>query len=104
MELGQGELENVVLLIIVSVMLAAASVVIKKTKTPQHNSILTGNMYYEEIMDTISESRFLHVCRMDKTTFIKFVEFLKVHGELEDSKSICAGEKVMIFMSLLKVM
>jgi hypothetical protein len=62
-------------------------------------------MYYEEIMDTISASRFLNVCRMDKkAAFLKSVEFLKVHEELEDSKSFCAGEKVMIFISLLKGM
>jgi hypothetical protein len=66
MELGKEELEYVVVLIFVSVMLIAASVVIKIKKTPQHNPILTGNMYYEEIMDTISASSFLHVYRMNK--------------------------------------
>ena len=30
---------------------------------PQHDSLLTGNLYYEELMQTPSEARFLYCVR-----------------------------------------
>jgi hypothetical protein len=38
----------------------------------QHDSLLTGDMYYDELMNTDNPSRFLIVSRMNKATFITF--------------------------------
>ncbi len=103
MEYKVNELEIVLVIVIISVMLTVANVVLKTEKTPQHDSILSGKMYYRELMETLNTNRFLHACRMDKQTFELLLIFLKQHGDLKDWKSICAGEKLMIFISLLKV-
>jgi hypothetical protein len=65
---------------------------------PQHDSILTGKLYYEELMNTANESRFRTAARMDKETFIKLLNRLKNQGGLEDSKKVSAGEKLMTFI------
>jgi hypothetical protein len=57
---------------------------------PQHNSMLTGALYYEEIMATVDENRFLHVARMDKATFILLKDLLMGIRGLLDSLHICA--------------
>ena len=38
---------------------------------PQHDSVLTGHMYYLELIDTENEGRFHNVARMNKPTFFK---------------------------------
>jgi hypothetical protein len=57
---------------------------------PQHNSMLTGALYYEEIMATVDENRFLHVARMDKATFILLKDLLMGIRGLLDFLYICA--------------
>ena len=42
-------------------------------KTPQHTSILTGAKYFEEVMESESEARFLTVARMPKAIFQLFL-------------------------------
>jgi hypothetical protein len=68
---------------------------------PQHDSLLNGQMYYDELMNTDNPSRFLTVSRMDKITFITFLAFLREHGDLRNFRSICAGQKLMIFLHTL---
>jgi len=67
----------------------------------QHDSILTGELYYNELIDTSNTARFRNVVRMDKPTFLKLVSLLKTTGELMDSLTICAGQKIMIFIHAL---
>ena len=73
----------------------------RRASIPQHDSILTGKMYYEEVMTTRNSSRFLDVTRMTKETFCKLKVLLMAEG-LKDSKKLCAGEKMMIFLQVLK--
>ena len=47
-------------------------------KTPQHTSILTWAKYFEEVMESESEARFLTVARMPKAIFQLF--FLEAAG------------------------
>ena len=55
----------------------------------QHNSLLTGDLYYKEIMATINVNRFLQVARMDKETFLMLKGMLMNVGDLKDSLYIC---------------
>ena len=68
---------------------------------PQHNSIRTGAMLYQELIDTRSEPRFRTDARMDKPTFLKLRGVLVQHGGLKDGRRICAGQKIFIFLSTL---
>lgn len=95
-------IESILCVICFVMMLVAANTTVVKEKYKQHNSILTGKLYYEEIMNTSNQNRFLHVTLMDKETFVKLMALLKEKGGLKNSRKICAGEKLMIFLSLLK--
>lgn len=68
---------------------------------PQHDSVLTGRLYYREIMKSRSHNRFSNVVRMDKETFLLLKDFLCHHGGLQRSPSINIGQKVMIFIHVL---
>jgi hypothetical protein len=68
---------------------------------PEHTSVLTGAMYYRELMDSDSGPRFLNACRMYKPTFIRLLHLLKEEGGLQSSKRMVAGEKIMIFIHTL---
>jgi hypothetical protein len=69
---------------------------------PCYTSILTGDMYFKELMDAENESRFRSAVRMDKVTFIRLVRLLSgPRGGMSSSRNISIGEKVMIFMNLL---
>ena len=85
-------------------MLIAALVlpfVLKEDPIPQHTSVLTGSLYYSELMDTPSVNRFQQVARMDKETFLSLIAFLADFGRLQSSDMISVGEKVMIFIHVL---
>lgn len=69
---------------------------------PYHDSILTGQLRYNEILNSENPHRFLDECRMSKSVFILFVDFMRERGLLSDSMHICAGQKIMIFLTLLK--
>ena len=71
-------------------------------KTIQHNSALSGRDYYNEVMNSMSWRRFLNVTRMKKPCFIALLVKLKQTGGLRGTRHICAGEKLMIFLTLLK--
>jgi hypothetical protein len=75
--------------------------------TVQHNSVLTGHLYYREIMDTLNVARFRDATRMDKATFGKLLDLLTRDEDgsaLEDSFgrrcAISAGEKLLTFLQL----
>lgn len=72
---------------------------------PYHDSIRTGEIYCEELMNTRNEKRFMDVLRMKKPTFIKLVEFLSnqpMPYQLISSVNISAGQKLMIYITALK--
>jgi hypothetical protein len=75
----------------------------KHDPIPHHNSALTGNMYYEETMNTNSVPYFLEVTRMDRETFIKLETLLTTgNRRLTGFDTICTGEKIMIYIQVLK--
>ena len=85
----------------VDVLTVVASVlpfVLRDDPIRQHDSVLTGRLYYREIMKSPSSNRFSNVVRMDKETFILLKNFLAQHGNLRRSESINIGQKVMIFI------
>jgi hypothetical protein len=76
----------------------------KEEPVPQHDSILTGHLYYEELMRTRNVNRFRNCVRMDKETFLQLLQMLVEHGGLVESnrtKKITVGEKVMTFIHVL---
>jgi hypothetical protein len=92
--------------IIILDLLAAISPMILEndSEEPQayHDSILTGQMRYDELMKSTNPHRFLDECRMSRSVFVLFLEFMKDRGELTDSNHICAGQKLTIYLTLLK--
>ena len=88
----------------VDVLTVVASVlpfVLRDDPIRQHDSVLTGRLYYREIMNLPSSHRFSNVARMDKETFILLKSFLAQHGNLRRSQTINVGQKVMIFVHVL---
>jgi hypothetical protein len=60
--------------------------------TPQHDSILTGQIYYNELMTTRNTHRFRNVARMDRPTFLSLVDLLSNQSNLRNSMFLTAGE------------
>ena len=89
-----------VLLLIALVLLGVYQA--RRQPIPQHNSILTGDLYYKELMNSVNVNRFLQVARMDKETFIMLKDILTGAGELKNSIYICAGQKIMILIYVLR--
>ena len=68
----------------------------------QHTSILTGQLYFAEVMDTHNVHRFHEVARMDRATFVKLRELMMDAGGLVDSLYICGGQKIMVLVQVLR--
>ena len=62
----------------------------------QHTSVLTGQLYFAEVMETYNVHRFHKVARMDRATFIKLRIMMMDAGGLLDSLYICAGQKIRV--------
>ena len=71
-------------------------------RIPQHDSILTGELYFKELMNTRSSNRFVDQMRMPREYFTELHQILILHGSLKDSPKVKSGEKLMIFMHLLQ--
>ena len=67
----------------------------------QHDSILTGQLYYAELLATRNKNRFINVARMDKPTFLSLLDLLTTQGGLENSMFLTAGEKLLMFIQVL---
>ena len=72
--------------------------ILRSSPVPQHDSALTGDMYYKEVMRSPNVNRFLNVARMDKDTFVKLKHFLWLRGNIRRSISVTVGQKVLIFI------
>ena len=86
---------------LILIIIAIAELLMRDEPVTQHNSILTGQRFYDELIDTNNENRFRNSCRMDKETFLKLLMLLTRHGGLHDGHKVGAGEKLMIFLHLL---
>ena len=69
-----------------------------KEKVTQHNSILTGALYYAELINSENENRFLNAARMNKETFIELLKLLTIEGKLKNSRTICSVVKSLCFL------
>ena len=77
----------------------------KEDPVVQHDSVLTGNLYYLGVLRSPNVHRFHDVTRMDKPTFLSLLKILKDLGGLTNSDRtvfISAGEKLMIVIGILK--
>ena len=77
------------LMIIASVL----PLILVEESIPQHKSVLTGHMCYNEIMKSPCYRRFMSVARMDKETFLLLMKMLTQNGNLIKSNSINVGQK-----------
>jgi hypothetical protein len=87
--------------LVFNLVLTLLPVILKRkriTKIPVRDSILTGALYYQEIMSTPSLSRFRELARMDKPTFQALLTRLLATNKLKHSRNICAGQKLMMFL------
>ena len=73
-----------------------------RNPVPQHTSVLTGQLYFAEVMETYNVHRFHEVARMDHATFVKLREMMMDTGGLVDSLYICAGQKIMVLVQVLR--
>ena len=69
---------------------------------PYHTSQLDADARYEEIINHENDNFHIDNIRMDKVTFLNLLEFLKIYGLLEDSKHVKAGQKLMVYLTVLK--
>ena len=67
----------------------------------QHTSVLTGQLFFAEVMETYNIHRFHEVARIDHATFVKLREMHMDAGGLVDSLYICAGQKIMVLVQVL---
>ena len=75
----------------VKIVCLCVPLLLSEEPVPQHDSALTGALYYEELMNTNSESRFRNTARMDKPTFLRLLNLIRDEGNLQPSKFICIG-------------
>ena len=70
-------------------------------KTPARTSSLTGNLYYEHLINHSNGRVFREVARMDKPTFVHLKKALEDSGKIKTTRNICTGEKLMIFLFII---
>ena len=70
---------------------------------PCRTSILTGAMYYLELLESRSEVRFAQVARMPRDTFLELLVCVTERGSLSSGRKVCAGEKLLIFLYIMGV-
>ena len=89
------------ILVLVAVVLAAVNA-FRANRIVQHNSLLTGDLYFKEIMATQNVNWFSQVACMELETFTSLRQFLMEYGGLKNSMYICAGQKLMILNYVLR--
>ena len=88
-------------LVVVAVVVGALQNV-ARNPVLQHTSILTGQLYFAEVMDTYNVHRFHEVARMNRATFVKLREMMMDAGGLVDFLYICGGQKIMVLVQVLR--
>ena len=81
-------------------MLALLPILLDEDKEPivQHDSALTGQDYFDELMQTENPHRFRDSARMKKSTFLALLDMLCTTGELTGGPLISPGGKLMILI------
>lgn len=86
---------------LLKVLLANYDLLFRPDPVPQHTSVRTGAMYFKELMETNNVRRFQNVGRMDRPCFQRLLHLLKSEGGLKETRGLCCGEKLMIFIHAL---
>ena len=88
--------------LVVGLVVAVIGVILqRRNRVVQHDSILTGNMHYQELMASENTHRFLSMTRMNRETFINLRNLL-IRGGLMATVKMSQGEQLMIFIQVLK--
>ena len=89
------------LLTLLTDIIVFAAEVVHEDPIPEHNSILTGQLFVQELMDSNNLARFRLYARMDKHNFITLVNFMKIQCHLQDSRYINVEQKILILIHVL---
>ena len=90
------------LLVVIAVVIAAY-ISLENEKIKQHDSILTGYLRYREVITHGNKSLFFNHCGMKKHVFQLLLRKLtSPMGGLTDGTKIGSGEKIMIFLSIMR--
>ena len=87
--------------VIAAVVAAVWVIVVRQERVPQHTSILTGQLYYNEIIEHNNVAYFRTIARMEKESFLLLLNLLEREGGSKRSFKICGGQKLMIFIHVL---
>ena len=87
--------------VIAAVVAAVWVILLRRERVPQHTSILTGQLYYNEIIEHNNVAYFRTIARMEKESFLLLLDLLEREGGLKRLFKICAGQKLMIFIHIL---
>mmetsp|Transcript_20607 Transcript_20607/g.18756 ORF Transcript_20607/g.18756 Transcript_20607/m.18756 type:complete len:108 (-) Transcript_20607:598-921(-) len=87
---------------IVGDMIPHLGIILNLLKVPYRNSRLSGQLYFEELMSSENDQRFIDCCRMRKQTFLMFVNILEQYSNLKSTKNISSGEQLMILLYVLQ--
>jgi hypothetical protein len=82
--------------------IAVAVTVVLPEPVPARTSKLSGAEYFEELMQCNSMNRFREIFRMDRRTFNGLRNLLVTEGNLKKGLRICEGEKLLIFIHILR--
>ena len=84
-------------LLVAIVIIVAAFLSLRRERISQHNSILTGNLRYWEVVRHENPQYFFNHCGMTKKVFLLLISKLTSEmGQLCDGTKIGAGQKIMI--------
>ena len=90
-------------LLVVVVVIIAAYISLENAKIKQHDSILTGHLRYIEVVTHGNSALFFNHCGMQKHVFQLLLRKLtSAMGGLTDGTKIGAGEKIMMFLSVMR--
>lgn len=88
-------ISGVVAISVAAVILQSGLLDSMKQNSAQHDSILTGQLYLQELLGTVNEARFRNVTRMDRATFDALLTLLERKGNFTNSKYLSTGEKLL---------
>ena len=69
--------------VIAAVVAAVWVIILRRERVPQHTSILTGQLYYNEIIVHNSVAYFRTIVRMEKKSFLLLLDLLEREGGLK---------------------
>ena len=87
--------------VIAAVVAAVWVIVLRRERVPQHTSILTGQLYYNEIIEHNNVAYFRTIARMEKESFLLLLDQLGREGGSKPSFKILKNLNFELIFDLL---